>query len=295
MFLLIFVFVQEMKRKAEDVDSINLNPVKQCRQQSPPVRTSNIFTKYFQEYSAMYFLHGSYDIKRIPDDGNCLLTSCLLSIDSEMDCQTLRKLISASIVQKILCLQISPLTDDSLNHQVSNLIDSLGDSLAPENVIIELLKYESGTFLHEEPNTEMDSPIKTTILHEEMNQCETNPRKKKKKSAKPEFGDKIFEHIIDEYMKDENHKLSCREVYEIVQRALEEEYSWVGAEFLDVIASILKVNIHLYYPQKRIPGKYVFMQQFGEQYFKTAIIAFHVFELDVNVDETKTRYSFTSH
>jgi hypothetical protein len=280
-----------MKRRAADVDSLNLTPVKRGRQQLSPVRSSNnIFTNFFQDYLAMYFLHGSYEIKRVPDDGNCLLNSCLLSAGSEMNCQVLRKLISASIVQKVLCLQISPLEKGSLYHQVSNLIDSLGDSLAPENVIIELLKYESGKFVYEVPDTDMDSPLNKTILDVEMKQGETNPRKSKKKSEKSEFGDKIFEHLVHEYMKDENYKLSCREVYEIVRRAVEEEDSWLGTEFLDIIAKVLKSNIHLYCPQKKIPGKYVFMQQFGEQYLKTALIAFHIFELDVNVHDTRTRY-----
>jgi hypothetical protein len=271
-----------MKRKAEDVDIINVTPVKQARQQLTSVHPkTNIFTEFFHECYSMYFLHGSYEITRVPDDGNCLLNSCLLGAGSKMDCSTLRKLISASIVQKVLSLQI-PL-------QNSNLIDGLGDSLAPENVIIELLKYESGTFVCKEPDVDVDSQLKKTILDVEMKQGATNPRKRKKTNGKPEFGDKIFEHIVHEYLKNENHKLSCKEVYEIVSRSVEEEGSWIGIEFLNVIAEILEVNIHLYCPHKKTPGKYLFLEQFGDQYSKTALITFHLFELDVNVDESKTR------
>jgi Ulp1 family protease len=65
--------------------------------------------------------------------------------------------------------------------------------------------------------------------------------------------------------------------------------SKIGTEMLDFLASILRSNIHVYFPNKKEAGQYSFLQQYGEQYQNIIFLAFHPFELDVDVTETQTR------
>jgi hypothetical protein len=113
-------------------------------------------------------------------------------------------------------------------------------------------------------------------------QCRPPPKKKT-------VYNKLFEPIISEFMIDRNHKLTYRDVYQIVVKAITAEGSWIGTEMLNFLASILRSNIHVYFPNKKEAGQYSFLQQYGEQYQNIIALAFHPFELDVIVTETQTR------
>ena len=104
---------------------------------------TNIFTEHFNTYSSMYLRHGDYNICRIPDDGNCLIEACLFRNAFGKECGTIRNLIAASIVVKVLCLSVPPIDmdNDRLYDQVTELIDINGDTLAPETVIEDLKRY----------------------------------------------------------------------------------------------------------------------------------------------------------
>jgi len=245
---------------------------------------TNIFTEHFNTYSSMYLRHGDYNICRIPDDGNCLIEACLFRNAFGKECGTIRNLIAASIVVKVLCLSVPPIDmdNDRLYDQVTELIDINGDTLAPETVIEDLKRYESGAFEFAE-SEDLVSPLNELMVDDE------NPVKRRKKTPQKTVYDKLFEPIISEFMIDKNHKLTYRDVYQIVVKAITAEGSWIGTEMLDFLASILRSNIHVYFPNKKEAGQYSFLQQYGEQYQNIIFLAFHPFELDVDVTETQTR------